>query len=89
MKSIGKILEELGFNPNASAGSQEAFFRHLANAARELSPPTGEAKNKTSVENSVTTKNQLKKPKHKVSKVVGDPAPLQLSFGFMNDKRVS
>jgi hypothetical protein len=33
MKSIGKIMEEMGFNPKASTSSKAAFIKHLAKQA--------------------------------------------------------
>ena len=33
MKSIGKLLEEMGFNANAPLETQKAFFKHLVQDA--------------------------------------------------------
>ncbi len=33
MKSIGEILNELGFRPDSSLEVQKAFFKHLAQSA--------------------------------------------------------
>ena len=33
MKSFGKILDELGFNPESSMETQKAFFKHMAQMA--------------------------------------------------------
>lgn len=33
MKKLGDLMKELGFNPNASAGAQEAFLKHLVRQA--------------------------------------------------------
>lgn len=44
MKSAREILDELGFNPDAPAGSRRAFLNHLRREAARLSPRPAEAK---------------------------------------------
>jgi hypothetical protein len=33
MKKVGDLMQDLGFNPDASQSSKEAFIRHLVKAA--------------------------------------------------------
>jgi hypothetical protein len=33
MKKVGDLMQELGFNPDASQSSKEAFIRHLVKTA--------------------------------------------------------
>lgn len=39
MKSVGEILRELGFNPNAPLETQKAFLRHLVRTAESPKVP--------------------------------------------------
>lgn len=51
MKSIGEMMKEMGFNPNAPLETQKAFFKHLIQDA-----DSKQAKRQEKVETSIKDK---------------------------------
>lgn len=79
MQSLKEIMEELGFNVDASESSKKAFIKHLISAAQS---------------NNVTHQKSLKNVKQNQSTRIETQSAdkseaQQLEFDFSADKRVS
>lgn len=74
MKKVGQLMEEMGFNKEASTGSKEAFLKHLMKAAVgvQVTTPT---------EKKEIIKNNI--PQISVSA----EKEIQLQFAFIEDDR--
>ena len=74
MRSLKSLMEELGFNKEASYESQKAFVKHLIASAERVNP----------------TKVQFSPPTQSIKSMTESiPETLQLEFDFSEDKRVS
>jgi len=63
MKSIGKLMEEMGFDPKASASSKAAFIKYLAKQAYDVDlkiPEIYSESNEHSLESKITEIKQKK-----------------------------
>ena len=68
MKRIGDLMKELGFDPSAPRGAQEAFVKHLIRAAEGVSVQTP------------SERNEIKRHPESVRELA--PKGQQLSFDF-------
>jgi hypothetical protein len=77
MKSIKQLMEEMGFNKNASLDSQKAFVKHLVSAA-----------NQTRLSTIPVQKNPPREDESNTTKVTSSSTkvqPIQLTFNFLED----
>lgn len=81
MKKIGQIMQELGFRPEGSTATKEAFIKHLLRAAEGVSVMTP-----TEVEVIEKNKHRISRMDQHFSTKTAKPAPVQLSFGFLEEK---
>ncbi len=74
MKKVGQLMEEMGFNKEASTGSKEAFLKHLMKAAAGVQ---------------VTTPTEQKEIiQNKIPRISASAEKeIQLQFSFIEDDR--
>ncbi len=81
VKSVKELMEELGFNKEASFDVQKAFIKHLINAANQTAP-------KTNVESRLK-KSSTNVEKKSITRETKEEKNTQLEFDFSDTKRVS
>lgn len=59
MKKLGDLMKELGFNPNAPQGAQEAFLKNLIREAYGVEAPSARAWKTARDENRANASGQL------------------------------
>ena len=81
MKKIGQIMQELGFRPEGSTATKEAFIKHLLRAAEGVNVMTP-----TEVEVIEKNRHLISRLDQHSSTKTGNPVPVQLSFDFLTER---
>jgi hypothetical protein len=81
MQSLKEILDQMGFNKDASIDTQKAFLKHLVSSANQTRPKPMPAKHSGGT--------QDLKPQAVAVATETSQGQAQLEFNFDEDKRVS